>query len=185
MRGSDFIRHSDPDLVKFQAGYASLFGGMARGIDTSVATTERITCLCGLWGQKNATSGETCAGTDFQQAAYEVLYECVGSMCKVFEHTQAKTRNVKQNLTILPECKKIIKRLCLLVKKPLDRTLIPQYRFNKTKQHTPKPPWFCGVNRFIVRLSSSQMRKSVSVSLTGEGLFPSGFSFSFSFLKLL
>jgi len=135
MRGSDFIRHSDPDLVKFQAGYASLFGGMARGIDTSVATTERITCLCGLWGQKNATSGETCAGTDFQQAAYEVLYECVGSMCKVFEHTQAKTRNVKQNLTILPECKKIIKRLCLLVKKPLDRTLIPQYRFNKTKQH--------------------------------------------------
>ena len=106
MRGSDFIRHSDPDLVTFQTGYASLFGGMARGIDTSVATTERITCLCGLWRQKNATSGETCAGTDFQQAAYEVLYECVGSMCKVFEHTQAKTRNVKQNLTILPECKK-------------------------------------------------------------------------------
>jgi len=50
--------------------------------------------VCGLWGQKDATPGETCAGADFQQAAYELLYECVGSMRKVLKHKKAKTRNV-------------------------------------------------------------------------------------------
>jgi len=42
------------------------------------------------------TSGETCAGADFQQAAYEVVYECIESMRKVVEFDQEKTRNVKQ-----------------------------------------------------------------------------------------
>jgi len=65
------------------------------GMDTGVATKERIKCLCGLWGQTDAISGETCAGADFQQATYEVLYKCVGSMRKVLELNQAKTRNVK------------------------------------------------------------------------------------------
>ena len=69
-------------------------GGMGR--DASVETKKRITCLCGLWGQKDATSGETCAGAQFQQAAYEVLYECAGSMRKVLEHNKAKTRHVKE-----------------------------------------------------------------------------------------
>jgi len=69
-------------------------GGM--GMDTSVVTKERITCLCGLWGQTNVTSGETFAGADFRQAVYEVLYECIVSMRKVVEFDQAKTRNVKQ-----------------------------------------------------------------------------------------
>ena len=43
------------------------------GMGTTMATKELITCLCGLWGQTDATSGETCAGADFPQAAYEVL----------------------------------------------------------------------------------------------------------------
>jgi len=65
------------------------------GMNTSVATKECITCLCGLWGQKGAMSGETYTGADFKQAIYEALYQCVGSMRKVLEHYQAKTRNVK------------------------------------------------------------------------------------------
>jgi len=94
MRESGFMRHSDPDLVTWQTRPAVLTGGM--GMDTSVATKERVTCLCGLWGQRNVTSGETCAGADFQQAAYEVVYECIESMRKVVEFDQEKTRNVKQ-----------------------------------------------------------------------------------------
>jgi len=66
------------------------------GMDTSVATKERIKCLCGLWGQTNVISRETCAGADFQQAAYEVLYECFESMRKTLEFDQGKTKNVKQ-----------------------------------------------------------------------------------------
>ena len=93
MRGSGFMRHSDTDLATWQAGSAVSAASM--GMDTSVATKERITCLCGLWGQKDAISGKTCAGADFQQAAYEVQYECVGSMRKVLERKQAKPRNVK------------------------------------------------------------------------------------------
>jgi len=93
MRGSGFKRHSDPDLVTWQTGHAVSAGGM--GMGTSMTTKERITCLCGLWAQTHSTSGETCAGADFQQAAYEVLYECVGSMRKVLKHKQAKPRNVK------------------------------------------------------------------------------------------
>ena len=79
MRGSGFMRQSDPDLVTWQTGPAVSAGGM--GMGTSMATKERIRCLCGLCGQTDATSGETCAGADFQQAAYEVLYEhvCVKS----------------------------------------------------------------------------------------------------------
>jgi len=95
MRSSGFMRHSDPDLVTWQAGPAA--PGCDMGTNTSVATKERITCLCAMWGQKDAISGETCAAADFQQAAYEVLYECVGSMRKVLEHANAKTRNVKQH----------------------------------------------------------------------------------------
>jgi len=86
------MRHSDPYLVTWQTGPAN--SGM--GMDTSVVTKERITCLCGLWGQTNVTSGETFAGADFRQAVYEVLYECIVSMRKVVEFDQAKTRNVKQ-----------------------------------------------------------------------------------------
>jgi len=66
------------------------------GMGTSMATKERNTCLCGLWGQTDATSGETCAGADFEQAAYEVLYECAGSMRKVLKLNQEKTSKVKQ-----------------------------------------------------------------------------------------
>ena len=94
MRGSGFKRHSDPDLVTWQTGHAVSAGGM--GMGTSMTTKERITCLCGLWGQTHSTSGETCAGADFQQAAYEVLYECVWSMRKVLKLNQAKRREVKQ-----------------------------------------------------------------------------------------
>ena len=94
MRGSGFKRHSDPDLVTWQTGHAVSAGGM--GMGTSMTTKERITCLCGLWAQTHSTSGETCAGADFQQAAYEVLYECVVSMRKVLELNQATTRKVKQ-----------------------------------------------------------------------------------------
>jgi len=46
-----------------------------------------------MWGQKDTLSGETCAATDFQQAAYELLYDC---MRRDLELAQAKTRNVKQ-----------------------------------------------------------------------------------------
>ena len=92
MRESGFMRHSDQNLVTWQTGPAVSTGGM--GMDTRVATKERITCLYGLWGQRNVTTGETCAGADFQQAAYEVLYECVESMRKVVEFDQEKTRNV-------------------------------------------------------------------------------------------
>jgi len=83
MRSLVFMRHSDPDLVTWQAGPAVPACDM--GMNTSVATKERITCLCGIWGQKDAISGETCAPADFQQAAYEVLYECIGSMRKGLE----------------------------------------------------------------------------------------------------
>ena len=55
MRGSGSLRHSDPDLVTWKTGRAVPAGGMGR--DASVATKERITCLCGLWGQTDATSG--------------------------------------------------------------------------------------------------------------------------------
>jgi len=65
------MRHSDPDLVTWQARSAVPADDV--GMDTSVVTKERITCLRGLWGQKDATSGEMCAGADMQQAAYEVL----------------------------------------------------------------------------------------------------------------
>jgi len=44
MRGSCFPRHSDPDLVTWQTGPAVPADGM--GMDASVATKERITCLC-------------------------------------------------------------------------------------------------------------------------------------------
>jgi len=88
------VRHSDPDLVAWTTGPAVSAGGMGR--DASVATKERITCLCGLRGQTDATSGETCAGADFRQAVYEVLYECVGSMRKVLKHNQEKPRKEKQ-----------------------------------------------------------------------------------------
>jgi len=94
MRSSGFMRHSDPHLVTWQPGPAVPACDM--GMDTSVATKERITCLCGLCGQKEATSGETCAGADFQQAAYEVMSECVRSVRKSLEHAQQKTRNVQQ-----------------------------------------------------------------------------------------
>ena len=94
MRSSGFMRHSDPELVTLQAGPAVPACDM--GMDTSVATKERITCLCGLWGQKDATSGKTCAGAEFQQAAYEALYECVGSMRKVLQHHKAKCRHVTE-----------------------------------------------------------------------------------------
>jgi len=40
------MRHSDPDLVIWQAGSAVSAGDM--GMDTSVATKARITCPCGL-----------------------------------------------------------------------------------------------------------------------------------------
>ena len=98
MRGSDFLRHNDPDLVTWQTGPAVPAGGM--GKDASVATKEHITCLCGLWGQTDATSGETCAGAQFQQAVYEVLHECVGSMRKVLEHNKARTRHTKEQSRI-------------------------------------------------------------------------------------
>ena len=90
------MRHSDPDLVTWQTGSEDSAGSI--GMGTRMATKECITCLCGLWGQTDATSGETCAGADFQQAAYEVLYECVVSMRKVLELNSATvtTRKVKQ-----------------------------------------------------------------------------------------
>jgi len=96
MRGSSFLRHSDPDLVTWQTGPAVPAGGIGRDASLSVATKEHITCLCGVWGQTNATSGKTCAGAQFQQAAYEVLYERVGSMRKVLDHNKAKPRHVKE-----------------------------------------------------------------------------------------
>ena len=65
-----------------------------------VVTKEHIACLCGLWGQTDETSGETCAGAQFQQAAYKVLYECVGNMRKVLEHNKAKARHVKKQAQI-------------------------------------------------------------------------------------
>jgi len=65
------MRYSDPNLVTWQARSAVPADDV--GMDTSVVTKERITCLRGLWGQKDATSGEMCAGADMQQAAYEVL----------------------------------------------------------------------------------------------------------------
>ena len=114
MRSSGFMRHSDPDLVTWQAGPAVLACNM--GMNTSVATKEHITCLCGIWGQKNAISGETCAGADFQQAAYEILYECVGSMRKVLEHAQAKTRNIKQQ----PRMSGNVMRFDLIGQLPLE-----------------------------------------------------------------
>jgi len=108
MRSLGLMRHSDPRLVTWRTGPAVPACDM--GMDASVATKERITCLCGLWGQKDATSIETCAGADFQQAtsietcagadfqqaAYEVMSECVRSVRKFLEHKQQKTRNVKQ-----------------------------------------------------------------------------------------
>jgi len=97
MRGSGFLRHSDLDLLTLQTVPAVPPGGTGR--DASVATKERkerITCLCRLWGQSDAISWETCAGAQFQQAAYEVRYECVGSMRKVLEHNKAKPRHVKE-----------------------------------------------------------------------------------------
>ena len=94
MRGSGFLKHSDPQLVTRKTGLAVPAGGMGR--DARVATKERITCLCGLWGQTDAISVETYAGAEFQQAAYEVLYECVRSMLKVLQHNTAKTRHVKE-----------------------------------------------------------------------------------------
>ena len=81
--------HKDKDLVTWQVGSTVLADNM--GMDISVATKERITCLSGLWGQKDATSGETCAGADFQQGAHEVLYECVEGTCQYL----AKTGNVR------------------------------------------------------------------------------------------
>ena len=93
MRGSGFMRHSDPDLAIWQARPAVSASDM--GMNTSVATKECITCQRGLWGQKGAISGETYAGADFTLAIYEALYQCVWSMRKVLEHYQAKTRNVK------------------------------------------------------------------------------------------
>jgi len=78
MQSSGIMRHSDPRLVTWQPGPAVPAYDM--GKDASVATKERITCLCGLWEQKGATSEETCAGADFQQAAYEVMSECVRSV---------------------------------------------------------------------------------------------------------
>jgi len=75
--------------VTWTTGPAVSAGGMGR--DASVSTKERIKCLCGLWVQTDATSGETCAGADYQQAVYEVLYECVGSMHKVLNTTKKKT----------------------------------------------------------------------------------------------
>jgi len=98
MKGSDSLRHNDPDFVTWQTRPAVPAGGM--GKDASVATKERITCLCGLWGQTDGTSRETCAGARFQQAVYEVLYECVGSMRKVLEHNKAKTRHIKEQSRI-------------------------------------------------------------------------------------
>jgi len=83
MGESGFVRNSDPNLVTWQTESKDTAGSM--GMGTRMATKERITCLCGLWGQTDATSGETCAGADFQQAAYEVLYECVVSMRAVLE----------------------------------------------------------------------------------------------------
>jgi len=65
------------------------------GMNTSVATKEHITRLSGMLGQKDVISGETCAGADFQQAAYEVLYKCVGSIRKVLEHNQSKIQECK------------------------------------------------------------------------------------------
>ena len=94
MRETGFVRHSDPDLVTWTTGPAVSAGGM--GKNASVATKERITSLCGLWGQTDATSGETCAGADFRQAVYEVLYECVRSMRTVLKHKQEKTRQTNQ-----------------------------------------------------------------------------------------
>jgi len=94
MRSPGLMRHSDPHLVTWQTGPAAPACDM--GMDASVLTKERITCLCGLWGQKDATSGEKCVGADFQQAAYEVMSECVQSVRKFLEHEQQKTRNVKQ-----------------------------------------------------------------------------------------
>jgi len=46
-------------------------------------TKERIACLCGLWGQKGATTSRAYAGANFQQTAYDVLYKYVGAMRKV------------------------------------------------------------------------------------------------------
>ena len=94
MRSPGLMRHSDPHLVTWQTGQAVPACDMS--MDASVATKERITCLCGMWGQKDTLSGETCAAIDFQQAAYELLYECVRSMRRDLELAQAKTRNVKQ-----------------------------------------------------------------------------------------
>ena len=100
MRSSGFMRHSDPELVTWQAGPAVPACNM--GMDTSVATQERITCLCGLWGHKYATSSKTCAGADFQQAAYEMMSECVWSVRKFLEHEQQKNQECKTAATI--EC---------------------------------------------------------------------------------
>jgi len=84
MRSPGLTRHSDPHRVTWQTGPPVPACDM--GMDASMATKERITCLCGLWGQKDATNGETCAGADFQQAAYEVMSECVRSVRNFLEH---------------------------------------------------------------------------------------------------
>jgi len=88
MRGSGFLRHSDPDLVTWQTGPAVPAGGM--GKDASVATKERITCLCGLWGQTDVTSGETCAGAAFSRLRTRYCMNVWGVYVKSWNTTKQK-----------------------------------------------------------------------------------------------
>jgi len=76
--------------------YNKLFSLSAMGRVESVATKERMICLCGLCDRQIRHLGSRALALISSRLHTTYCNECVWSMCKVLKHNQAKTRNLIQ-----------------------------------------------------------------------------------------